>query len=78
MSTITAIVEPQPDGTVHLPIPATLQHGKLKVTAVVEPTEPVDQITENRSRGGYGCWRGMIWMADDFDAPLEDFREYME
>ena len=25
-----------------------------------------------------GCMRGKIWMADDFDAPLEDFIEYME
>ncbi|MCL2494911.1 MAG: DUF2281 domain-containing protein [Oscillospiraceae bacterium] len=24
-----------------------------------------------------GSMRGKIWMADDFDAPLEDFREYM-
>ena len=26
----------------------------------------------------YGCMSGKIWMADDFDAPLEDFVEYME
>jgi DNA-damage-inducible protein J len=25
-----------------------------------------------------GCMRGQIWMADDFDAPLDDFAEYME
>ena len=25
-----------------------------------------------------GTAKGMIWMADDFDAPLEDFKEYME
>jgi prevent-host-death family protein len=24
-----------------------------------------------------GTAKGMIWMADDFDAPLEDFNEYM-
>ena len=24
-----------------------------------------------------GCMRGEIWMADDFDAPLEEFEEYM-
>ena len=24
------------------------------------------------------CMKGKIWMADDFDAPLEDFKEYME
>ena len=24
-----------------------------------------------------GCMKGKIWIADDFDAPLEDFKEYM-
>ena len=24
-----------------------------------------------------GCMKGKIWMADDFDAPLDDFKEYM-
>ena len=26
----------------------------------------------------FGCMRGQFKMADDFDAPLEDFKEYME
>jgi len=25
-----------------------------------------------------GCMKGKMWMADDFDAPLDDFKEYME
>jgi hypothetical protein len=25
-----------------------------------------------------GCLKGQIWMADAFDAPLEEFKEYME
>lgn len=25
-----------------------------------------------------GCMKGKIWMTEDFDSPLEDFREYME
>ena len=27
---------------------------------------------------GYGLWKGKIEMSQDFDAPLEDFKEYME
>ena len=34
--------------------------------------EPVRKIPKP------GCMNGKIWMADDFDAPLEDFKEYME
>ena len=26
----------------------------------------------------FGDLRGKIWMAPDFDAPLEEFKEYME
>ncbi len=26
----------------------------------------------------YGLAKGKIWMSPDFDAPLEDFKEYME
>jgi Protein of unknown function (DUF2281) len=26
---------------------------------------------------GYGSWAGQIFMSDDFDAPLEDLKEYM-
>jgi hypothetical protein len=33
---------------------------------------------EAQNDRGYGCMKGQIWMSDDFDAPLEDFREYME
>jgi len=25
----------------------------------------------------FGCAKGQFWMSDDFDAPLEDFAEYM-
>jgi hypothetical protein len=28
-------------------------------------------------RGALGAWKGKIKIADDFDAPLEDFQEYM-
>lgn len=31
--------------------------------------------TQNRPR--FGSAQGKIFMADDFDAPLEDFQEYM-
>jgi hypothetical protein len=28
-------------------------------------------------RDAFGIWRGQVWMADDFDAPLDDLQEYM-
>ena len=36
MSTITAILEADPDGTLHLPVPKNLRRGKVKVVATLE------------------------------------------
>ena len=33
MSTITAILEPDADGSLHLPLPAEMRRGKIKVVA---------------------------------------------
>ncbi|MDR1429145.1 MAG: DUF2281 domain-containing protein [Spirochaetaceae bacterium] len=32
---------------------------------------------EQRKKRVFGCAKGEFWMADDFDAPLEDFKDYM-
>jgi hypothetical protein len=37
MSTITAILEADADGTLHLPLPIELRHGKIEVTATLKP-----------------------------------------
>jgi hypothetical protein len=39
MSTITAILEPDADGTLHVPLPAELRHGKIKIEAKLELAE---------------------------------------
>jgi len=36
MSTITAILEPDADGTLHLPLPWDLRSSKVRVTATLE------------------------------------------
>lgn len=38
------------------------------------------QATEEKlgKREIFGIWKGKIKMADDFDEPLEEFKEYME
>jgi len=43
----------------------------VKLTVV----EPPPKLRHPRQ---FGSARGLIKMADDFDAPLEDFKEYME
>ena len=36
MSTVTAILEPDTDGCLHLPVPEEMRGGKVKVTASLE------------------------------------------
>lgn len=36
MCTITAVLEPDADGTVHLPLPPDLRNSRVRVTATVE------------------------------------------
>ena len=37
MSSIIAILEADADGTLHLPLPVELRHGKIEVTATLKP-----------------------------------------
>ena len=43
------------------------------LTAKTKQAKPAETLPFGR-----GCMKGKMWMAEDFDAPLEDFREYME
>jgi len=72
MSTITAILEPDADGSLHLPLPPELRHAPVKVTATLEP------VLASGARPRFGCLAGRIQLAPDFDEPLEDFSEFME
>jgi hypothetical protein len=63
MSTITAILEADADGTLHLPVPLNLRRGKVKVIATLEkesemgpakPGTPLEALKELRKLGGLG------------------------
>ena len=49
-------------------VPAEVPVGPVILTFTPKEPQP-----EGR---GFGCVKGQIWMADDFDAPLEDFTDY--
>ena len=42
-----------------------------------ESNDPQATSRKIRRKPMYGCAKEKIWIADDFDAPLEDFKEYM-
>ena len=45
------------------------------VTGVMRSDSSIPKMTMKEA---LGCMRGKFKIADDFDAPLEDFKEYME
>ena len=49
MSTITAILEADADGTLHLPLPADAPRGKIKVTATLESISAGDAAARQAS-----------------------------
>ena len=77
MSTITAILEADADGTLHLPLPAEWRKLSIRVKAELEPVEQPLPGEGTEPLKGFGCLRGKIRMAADFDEPIEDFKDYM-
>ncbi|MEO8352936.1 MAG: DUF2281 domain-containing protein [Chthoniobacteraceae bacterium] len=80
MSTITAILEADADGTLHLPLPPQWRKLSIRVKAELEPVEPPASPSPSdgtRSLKGFGSLRGKIRLAPDFDEPLEDFKDYI-
>jgi antitoxin (DNA-binding transcriptional repressor) of toxin-antitoxin stability system len=49
---------------------------------IMENDQPVAKLARTEPNKQWPCKagsaKGKIWMAPDFDAPLEDFKEYME
>jgi hypothetical protein len=55
-------------------VPPEVPAGPVVITFTPKAAvEPEPQLRER----GFGCLKGQIWMADDFDEPLEDFKDYM-
>ena len=52
-------------------------HGEeVVITKSDQPVARLSAVPGVRQRQ-FGSVKGEIWMSDDFDAPLEDFQEYM-
>ena len=56
------------------------EHRKVYITILEEPAKSHSQSksVKKTRESMFGYLRGEYTIANDFDAPLEDFREYME
>ena len=63
------------DGVNFKPTQPIAVEGRYEV--IITFVEPIENDTPSDLPFKRGCMKGKMWMADDFDAPLEDFEEYM-
>jgi hypothetical protein len=82
MSTITAILEADADGTLHLPVPAELRQGRVEVTATLRAVDAVsgpaiqsapDRVA--RRKAALAELRGLGGLRDVIPDPVEWQRE---
>lgn len=73
MQAIRQIYESLPDV---ISVPSEMRRRKVEV--IILPLDEGEiEIVAETARPQFGNARGQVIMSDDFDAPLEDFAEYM-
>jgi len=63
-----------PSNAISMFISSVINYNGIPFSAVAQPPKS-SKMTMAET---FGCMRGQIKMSEDFDAPLEDFKEYME
>ncbi len=59
-------------------IAAAIEGEPVFITQDGQQVIQLTPVQHNKGKLKAGSAKGLIHMADDFDAPLEDFKEYME
>jgi len=79
---VTQTVEVPADGRLIIDVPSGVPPGPviLTFTPLAAQNERTGQGPQNAgpvNERVFGCAKGQFKMADDFDAPLDDFKDYM-
>ena len=70
--TITRTVEIPADRRLIIDVPYEIPIGQVILTFTPRAAKP-----EQKKGRKLGSVKGDYWMADDFNAPLDDFKDYM-
>ena len=70
--TITQTVFIPENRRLSIEVPREVPSGQVILTFTPKAAEK-----EQKKEREFGCAKGQFWMADDFDAPIEDFKDYM-
>jgi len=69
---ITQTVEIPVSHRLTIDVPPEVPAGQADITYTYQAS-----VTEQKKKREFGCVKGDYWMADDFNAPLDDFKDYM-
>lgn len=58
-------------------IEKTVTNGEVIITKDGQPVVKMVPLTKTKKERKFGTAKGLIKMADDFDQPIDDFKEYM-
>jgi hypothetical protein len=72
---IEQTVNVPPSHRLVIDVPHEVPAGSVVLTFT--PKEAAGQEWKKARVFGYAKGKGEYWMAEDFDAPLEDFKDYM-
>jgi hypothetical protein len=53
------------------------EEAKLFIEKLLEKTKKYPKSKKQLTKREYGCLKGKIHLSEDFDAPLDEFNEYM-
>ena len=53
-------------------------HTLQAISVIVKDIVTINAKLETKARPVYGSGKGQMWISDDFDAPLEELKDYME
>ncbi|WP_250125268.1 DUF2281 domain-containing protein [Chroococcidiopsis sp. CCMEE 29] len=59
-------------------VEAALQGEKIVIIRDNQPVVKLAPVSSVKRRRKPGSAKGLISVSDDFDAPLDDFKDYME
>ena len=58
-------------------IQKTIKNGEVIITKNGQPIAKLIPFTKTKKERKFGTAKGLIKMSDDFDQPIDDFKEYM-
>jgi hypothetical protein len=75
--TIEQTVEIPANYKIFLELPHSVPSGVKASVKIDIPASPAKKTNKSENIPVFGCLKGQIKMSDDFDEPLEDFKDYM-